>query len=219
MPKVIKDLDRKIVEAAKELFEAHGYDNVEMKSIAERAGTGVGNLYNYFSSKQVLFLEIGRRWRRELVRDFENIAAAYTGDREPLRRMVRLVYDSYDHTKGMWREFISNRRLQELAEESGRASEFWAEEERLVQAAQCVLSKAAVRHPLAVRPAFARRLVTGLFAQCFMLASRFNGAREENLAFLDALVDALVFAPANVAASTTNAAHGRLGTLCEASED
>jgi AcrR family transcriptional regulator len=193
MPKVIKNLDRKILEAAKELFEAHGYENVEMKSIAERAGTGVGNLYNYFSSKQVLFLEIGRRWRQELVRDFEAIAADYTGDREPLRRLVRLVYDSYDHTKGMWREFISNRRLQELAEESGRASEFWAEEERLVQAAESVLTKAAGSHPLAVRPAFARRMVTGLFAQCFMLASRFKDAREENLAFLDALVDALVF--------------------------
>jgi hypothetical protein len=62
-------------------------------------------------------------------------------------------------------------------------------------------------------------MVTGLFAQCFMLASRFNGAREENLAFLDALVDTLLLPRSDANAASDTGSGERKEPLCEASED
>lgn len=44
----------RIVRAALELFEEHGYDETTMRMVAERAGVSVGNAYYYYRSKELL---------------------------------------------------------------------------------------------------------------------------------------------------------------------
>lgn len=46
----------KILSAAREVFLEQGYEDTTIGQIAERAGVGLGTAYNYFKSKEELFL-------------------------------------------------------------------------------------------------------------------------------------------------------------------
>lgn len=50
-----------LIEAATELFEAHGYDAIGTPEIARRAGVSVGTFYRYFDDKKEVYLEVTRR--------------------------------------------------------------------------------------------------------------------------------------------------------------
>lgn len=50
-----------LLDAATELFAAHGYDAVGTPEIAQRAGVSVGTFYRYFDDKHEIYLEIARR--------------------------------------------------------------------------------------------------------------------------------------------------------------
>lgn len=58
MPKIIKDLEKKIIESALRLFEDSSYKNVSMRKISKEAGIAVGTLYNYFPTKKELYLAV-----------------------------------------------------------------------------------------------------------------------------------------------------------------
>src|SRR5689334_23222469 len=47
-----------IVAAAERVFARSGFYPTKMAEIAREAGVGVGTLYNYFESKEVIFAEI-----------------------------------------------------------------------------------------------------------------------------------------------------------------
>ncbi|MBN2851240.1 MAG: TetR/AcrR family transcriptional regulator [Clostridia bacterium] len=46
----------KILESAKEVFTSKGYENTTIEQIADHAGIGLGTAYNYFKSKEELFI-------------------------------------------------------------------------------------------------------------------------------------------------------------------
>ena len=48
----------RVLEAATECFERHGYDDTTTAMIAGRAGIGVGTLYSYFRDKREILLEL-----------------------------------------------------------------------------------------------------------------------------------------------------------------
>lgn len=49
-----------ILKVARQQFEQKGYSKTSMREIAESAGVGVGNIYNYFTNKDELFREVVR---------------------------------------------------------------------------------------------------------------------------------------------------------------
>ena len=55
-----EDIRGRILTIAKQQFEKKGYSKTSMREIAELAGVGVGNIYNYFTSKDELFHEVVR---------------------------------------------------------------------------------------------------------------------------------------------------------------
>jgi len=54
MPKIIKDLESKLIAEAKRQIEVSGYGGVTIRSVAKACGVGVGTVYNYFPSKDAL---------------------------------------------------------------------------------------------------------------------------------------------------------------------
>ncbi len=54
MPKIIRDLESKLIEEAKKQIEEQGYGAVTIRSVAKGCGVGVGTVYNYFASKDDL---------------------------------------------------------------------------------------------------------------------------------------------------------------------
>ena len=52
------EMRAKIQNAALDLFDREGFDNVSMAEIAEASGCSVGNIYNYFRSKDELAIQL-----------------------------------------------------------------------------------------------------------------------------------------------------------------
>ena len=58
---ILKDNIRsRILAIARQQFEKKGYSKTSMREVAELAGVGVGNIYNYFTNKDELFHEVVR---------------------------------------------------------------------------------------------------------------------------------------------------------------
>lgn len=54
MPKIIVNLESRLIEEARKQIEQEGYGAVTIRSVANACGVGVGTVYNYFSSKDAL---------------------------------------------------------------------------------------------------------------------------------------------------------------------
>ena len=63
---------RRLMEKAKELFIQFGYKAVSMDQIAEAAGISKATIYNYFPSKEELFMKVMRDIADEAYRDLDN---------------------------------------------------------------------------------------------------------------------------------------------------
>ena len=53
-----EEIKNKIIEAAVKEFSEHGYEKSSMRTIAKAAGISVSNTYNYYKSKEELFVTI-----------------------------------------------------------------------------------------------------------------------------------------------------------------
>ena len=54
MPKIIENLESRLIDEAKKQIEQSGYGAMTIRSVAKACGVGVGTVYNYFSSKEEL---------------------------------------------------------------------------------------------------------------------------------------------------------------------
>ncbi len=86
---------RQVLEAAAELFMAHGYATVSMDAVAKMAGVSKATLYAHFASKDVLFASIVAEACRRNTLVEENFPAEVTDIRATLtgvgRRMLRFL--------------------------------------------------------------------------------------------------------------------------------
>lgn len=54
MPKIIENLETRLLQEAKRQVEEIGYSAMTIRSVAKECGVGVGTVYNYFPSKDAL---------------------------------------------------------------------------------------------------------------------------------------------------------------------
>lgn len=54
MPKIIENLEARLIEEAKKQIEESGYGTMTIRSVAKACNVGVGTVYNYFPSKEDL---------------------------------------------------------------------------------------------------------------------------------------------------------------------
>lgn len=54
MPKIIENLEARLIEEARKQLKTSGYSNLTIRSIAKACGVGIGTVYNYFPSKDAL---------------------------------------------------------------------------------------------------------------------------------------------------------------------
>jgi AcrR family transcriptional regulator len=67
--------ERRILAAARRLFDRKGFTDTSMEEVATRAGLAVGTLYNYFPSKDQLLFAISRSDTEPLLKIGERILA------------------------------------------------------------------------------------------------------------------------------------------------
>ncbi|MCX7680055.1 MAG: TetR/AcrR family transcriptional regulator [Spirochaetes bacterium] len=75
----MEDRRQSIIRAAKQLFAEKGYAATGLREIAEKAGVSLGNIYNYFKSKEEIFCSIftPEQIGANLKETFENLASDF----------------------------------------------------------------------------------------------------------------------------------------------
>lgn len=89
MPKIIENLENRLIEEAKKQIEEFGYGAMTIRSVAKACGVGVGTVYNYFSSKEELVAT-------NLLEDWKRCIAAIQAvstDSDHVRPVTLCIYD------------------------------------------------------------------------------------------------------------------------------
>ena len=89
MPKIIENLEARLIEEANKQIEQHGYGAMTIRSIAKACGVGVGTVYNYFPSKEALI-------SHHLVEDWKQcttVIQAVSTYAETPRQVMLCIYD------------------------------------------------------------------------------------------------------------------------------
>jgi AcrR family transcriptional regulator len=87
----------RLVEAAKEIFEEHGFLEARISDIAERAGQAHGSFYYYFDSKEEVFREVAAALDEQLFAPLEDVIKAQSKlpPQQRIREAMRRHFESY----------------------------------------------------------------------------------------------------------------------------
>ena len=112
MPKVIKDVEETIFEAASELFGEQGYKNTDMKQIAQKSGIAVGTLYTYYSNKKALFLTVFKKsWEHTFV-ELDRIIEGDGNSLDKIKKLTRVIYLDVEKRGGMGNQLLRKMKYQ-----------------------------------------------------------------------------------------------------------
>lgn len=83
MPKIIAEINDKIMACAKRKMLENGNDNFSLRMIAKECGIAVGTIYNYFESKEMLIAKIHLEdWKKsmsQMDKKFDSISSLKEG--------------------------------------------------------------------------------------------------------------------------------------------
>lgn len=106
MPKIIKNLESKIMNISEKLFIDKGYENVDMRMIAKEVGIAVGTLYNYYSNKRELFEKVFEKsWERTFEK-LDNIIESSNLPKDKIVMFIKKLYEDMESRNGMGRELL-----------------------------------------------------------------------------------------------------------------
>ena len=95
MPKPARNIEeveavkQQIMETARELMCEDGFESLSMRKLASRVGMTAANIYNYFTSKDELYLAIQTRGFQMLYDRFAEIYGSDAGPTEKLKGLMR----------------------------------------------------------------------------------------------------------------------------------
>lgn len=108
MPKVIKDIDKRLQSCAMELFIKYGYVNVDMKMISDETGIAVGTLYHYYKNKRQLYLSVlSESWEKTFIK-LNDINASDCTTNEKLTKLIYTLYYDIKERNGLGKVFFDN---------------------------------------------------------------------------------------------------------------
>lgn len=113
MPKIIENLENKILEVANDELFKKGYSEMTMRSVADACGIAVGTVYNYYKSKDVLVAKIMLvDWNRiieQITLDCASVQNIHEGFKVMFDGVCDFV-EKYDHVWTQYGKEVSIRR-------------------------------------------------------------------------------------------------------------
>lgn len=89
MPKIIEGIREQLLEEVRRELEEYGYAKTTVRSVASRCNLGVGTVYNYFPSKDMLVASvIAEDWARAKERF---LASPHEGKRERVKDVYGML--------------------------------------------------------------------------------------------------------------------------------
>ncbi|MDD3344032.1 MAG: TetR/AcrR family transcriptional regulator [Sulfurospirillaceae bacterium] len=105
----------KILDAALLLFSKHGFYATTIPDIAKSIGMSVGNIYNYFSSKEKLAKEIIKYSSDILGEEIRRVNEQACSSQEKIRKIVTLYFDMASvkpqHINYFLRVYLANKEV------------------------------------------------------------------------------------------------------------
>ena len=198
---------RAILDAARELFVAEGFQNVSIRKIAERIEYSPAAIYSYFPSKDDIFFELAEEGFRLLGDPGEPAYQTYLHTLKPLDRIravfMRLCEFNRDHPQYFALMFLE-RSVPRITREYERFAFARAMKQHVVAEIQACIDSGEL--PASVDPTVALRMVTaGMLGIAMMKANDRLGPGEsaEDLA-----ADAIDVALAGLRSGVTLRAKG-----------
>ncbi|WP_332061142.1 TetR/AcrR family transcriptional regulator [Sulfurovum sp. ST-21] len=104
-----------IIQAALQLFSLNGFHKTTIPDIATKLGMSVGNLYNYFSSKDILAQEIIKYTSEVLGSKIREVNMMDISSQEKIRKIVEVYFTTAKEKPEMieyfLRVYLSNREV------------------------------------------------------------------------------------------------------------
>ncbi len=89
----MEDKKQLIFRAARELFSTNGFKDTNIPEITKMAGVAVGTFYNYYNSKDEIFLDVFNFENEQVKRD---LLSSIAPDEDPINTMTRMMIISRD---------------------------------------------------------------------------------------------------------------------------
>ncbi|WP_432661856.1 helix-turn-helix domain-containing protein [Wukongibacter baidiensis] len=186
MPKIIKDIEENIFNAAFELFGEYGYKETDMKKIAKKAGIAVGTLYNYYSNKKELFLSVFEKsWKNTFFR-IDSMFREKTDAKEKIRSFVEILYDEISKRKGLGSELV---RENVIAHEKNEKFLFVKKE--LSNRMQALIHELRCNEELRFESDMDERLCFSLVTLTAEMTKIYPGERDTNLEFINMFIESI----------------------------
>lgn len=110
MPKIVPDIQNKILSVAETHFRDYGFEKTDMREIAAEADLAVGTIYLHYQNKETLYLNvISRSWKNTLER-ITAISQNKIDPEEKLKEAVIELVQDMSHRKSLnslWMEIGS----------------------------------------------------------------------------------------------------------------
>jgi len=116
MPKLqdqtVEQNQRKIEDAARRVFTRQGFHGTSVREIAREAGASIGNLYNYYPTKEDLFISVVQRYEEKMEKLRQKALGPIEDPFSPvelarLAKVLReIVYDNPDYWRLMYIDVI-----------------------------------------------------------------------------------------------------------------
>lgn len=109
MPKLkdhaVEENQKKIEQAALRVFTRQGYHGTSVREIADQAKVSLGNIYNYYPTKEELFVSLVRRYDRRMMALQRRKLTPLIGSLDPqnLVRLAAAVRDIIYNEPDYWR--------------------------------------------------------------------------------------------------------------------
>lgn len=95
MPERVKKTEKRnrIISAALTVFSRDGFQNSKIENIARTADIGKGTLYEYFSSKDELFLEVFENFKESVLSKYWKVLSDESNPLSKLKRVAEISAD------------------------------------------------------------------------------------------------------------------------------
>lgn len=108
MPKIIKDVKENIFKTAAKLFCQQDYDDVEMRHIAKKCGIAVGTLYNYYSNKKELYIDIIDTSWNETFGKLKTVDESRKPIKDKIREYIQVLYRDMECRRGLCKSMFKS---------------------------------------------------------------------------------------------------------------
>jgi len=98
---------QEIMEAALELFSQRGFHNTTMAQIAQKAGVGVGTLYQHFQGKEELYHSLLEEKCNRLLETLRALIKAEDSTEENLKRLLAAQIDFVEKHRSFFKLYLS----------------------------------------------------------------------------------------------------------------